>query len=662
MRFVVIIAAISTTWLGCSDPAGTTTADAGAGGAGGNMGGAGGNMGGAGGGMGGAGGGQECPDRDRDGAQDARCNANPARGGGDCDDENAFISPNVDEICENMIDNDCDRRVPERDPDCGGSCPDIDRDGYEDAECNPDPRNMGGDCDDTEASVNPGQMERCGNFRDDDCVGGDVRCRQNCEDRDLDGFGEGSGCAGPDCDDTDPQINPWASEVCGDRIDQDCNGQDLTCPEDCVDRDFDGFGQGEGCLGDDCNDRDATINPGAREVPDDMIDQDCNGRDLELAANCLDLDEDGYGDGRGCLAEDCDDSDPRVHRDRAEICGNGIDDDCVGGDRACVRMGVGECVDMDNDGWGEGACRLGSPDCNDDDPQVNPDAREVCNERDDNCNGQVDECPQRNQVCDGAACVGGPGASCRADGECAADQNLVCNEELRQCRVADGEPCMESAQCNPGAECIVLDVCEDDQRCYQAKGGPCEISCDCTGAWLCHEENNTCVECTGDFGCEDPRGTCTDGGFCAEAVEIGGEGNDALDQILHRLIACWGAWAEHNEVEGCDVWLIDDTLSIRDMMVNNIPDEDAQHDDGYVCDEDALGARGFNDNDIEVLDEIFGGCSVVDFNLVEVFWVGALQPGDLKCLYYAPAKSGFGFPNDTRPALVIDECDISRID
>ena len=662
MRFTILMAALAVSTLGCSESAGTIDSDAGAQGMGG-MGGQGqGGMGGQG--QGGMGGGQpQCEDRDGDGAQSQRCNRNPARGGGDCDDENAFVSPNVMENCGNTIDNDCDGRPPDRDPDCGGSCPDVDRDGYEDAACNADPRRMGGDCDDTEPSVNPGQMERCGNFRDDDCVGGDVRCRQNCEDNDLDGFGVGSGCAGQDCDDRDATINPWQTEVCGDNIDQDCNGRDRACPEDCVDRDLDGFGEGDGCWGQDCNDRDANINPAAREIPDDMIDQDCNGRDLMLAANCLDVDEDGHGEGPGCIAEDCDDNDPRVHRDRAEICGNALDDDCVGGDRACTRVGVGDCVDMDMDGWGEGACRLGSPDCNDGDPTVNPDAREICNERDDNCNGAIDECPGRAQICDGAACVGTAGAACRMDGECAAQQNLVCNEALRQCRVADGEACEESAQCNPGAECIVLEVCNDDQRCYQAKGGPCEESCDCTGAWLCHEENTTCVECLGDFGCgEDDRDTCTDGGFCVESTVIGGAGEDALDQMLHRIAACWGHWAEHAEVEGCDILRLDNDLTIGGGAVNSIPNEDAHHESGYPCDEDVLAARGFTPNEIEILDEVFGGCSSLDFNVINIFWQMGLPAGSTWCMYYAPDKSGFGFPNDSRPAVVVGDCDSSRIE
>jgi hypothetical protein len=610
------------------------------------------------GGTGGAGGGTPaCPDRDGDGYADYLCNPDPAQQGGDCNDSNNLINPGRDENCANRIDNNCNGLLPADDPMCGGGdCMDLDGDGFQNVDCNED-RITGGDCDDTNAEVNPGVGERCGNGRDDDCRNGDIPCLANCTDVDLDGFGEGSGCRGLDCDDRDPEINPWRSEICGDGIDQDCNGTDLRCREACEDADQDGFGQGAGCLNTDCNDQDAQTNPGARDVPGDGIDQDCSGADLMLTPNCIDRDQDGYGDGASCIREDCDDRDPRVNTDRVEICGNRIDDDCRGGDQPCVGVGEGPCIDNDNDGFGEGACRNGNLDCDDNNRDVNPFAGETCNGRDDNCNEEIDECPLRNQVCDNGACVGEVGAPCREDDDCAQGQGLACNQELRECRFTPGQLCEGDAQCDPTATCVELQVCDDGVRCYQNKGGPCAVSCDCSDVWLCHDDSSRCVECLNDGNCNgDARDTCSDGGFCTELTAIGGAGNDARVQVYRRLIACWNAFAESTEDAGCDTLFVDATIEAApDVQLG-----DAEHEADIVCDGAVLDAAGFDDDDQSVLQELFG-CGL--FDVFNIWWPDTITPdsaGDF-CIYYAANKSGFGLL-DRRSAIVIDRCDFSYFD
>jgi hypothetical protein len=55
-----------------------------------------------------------------------------------------------------------------------------------------------------------------------------------CLDRDGDGYGIGLECLGFDCDDTNPAINPGATEICDD-IDNNCNGlNDEGCPPDLI--------------------------------------------------------------------------------------------------------------------------------------------------------------------------------------------------------------------------------------------------------------------------------------------------------------------------------------------------------------------------------------------------------------------------------------------
>ncbi|HSO18718.1 MAG TPA: putative metal-binding motif-containing protein, partial [Desulfosarcina sp.] len=91
------------------------------------------------------------------------------------------------------------------------------------------------------------------------------------QDEDGDGYTAAQG----DCDDADSSIYPGAPEICEDGIDQDCSGEDLPC-DALIDDDGDGFAEIDG----DCDDTDAAINPDVEETCGDGIDQDCSGGDL----------------------------------------------------------------------------------------------------------------------------------------------------------------------------------------------------------------------------------------------------------------------------------------------------------------------------------------------------------------------------------------------
>ena len=109
-----------------------------------------------------------------------------------------------------------------------------------------------------------------------------------CEDLDEDGYAA-VWCGGNDCDDTNADVNPGADEsphgsaACNDGVDNDCDGlvddADPDCDIVCTDNDGDGYAvEGGECGEVDCDDSDAEVNPGHKEVRNNEIDDDCDGK------------------------------------------------------------------------------------------------------------------------------------------------------------------------------------------------------------------------------------------------------------------------------------------------------------------------------------------------------------------------------------------------
>mgnify|MGYP006287157837 FL=1 len=104
-----------------------------------------------------------------------------------------------------------------------------------------------------------------------------VTCEQPGEPNqgpDQDGDGWGDCC---DCDDQDAAVNPGANEIIHNRKDDDCDPStpDSDYPGDPDDRDDDGY-LSQQAGGDDCDDLNADINPGAEERCNGL-DDDCDG-------------------------------------------------------------------------------------------------------------------------------------------------------------------------------------------------------------------------------------------------------------------------------------------------------------------------------------------------------------------------------------------------
>lgn len=150
---------------------------------------------------------------------------------GDCDDTNAAVNPSATEVPGDGIDNDCDGTMAP-----GGGSTDSDGDGLTDAEegslgTNPNNPDSDGDGLEDGEEVNIYNTDPTDADSDDDGVndGYEVADGTDPNQSDLpDHDGDGYTIELGDCNDTDASVNPAASEAPGlDGIDSDCDGYDL---------------------------------------------------------------------------------------------------------------------------------------------------------------------------------------------------------------------------------------------------------------------------------------------------------------------------------------------------------------------------------------------------------------------------------------------------
>jgi hypothetical protein len=315
------------------------------------------------------------------------------------------------------------------------------------------------DCNDADGAINPGATEICDAADvDEDCDGDSDDADSSVDtstqsawypDADADTYGDASAaatlaCDDPttgalnylsdktDCDDSDSAIQPGATELAGDEVDQNCDGVEL-CYVDADDdtyrdgastvssSDVDCTDSGEATSSDptgDCDDSDATIYPGADEYCDGE-DNNCDGIvDESTAVDAptwyADGDSDNFGDSaistKSCAAPtgyvavggDCNDTVGKIYPGADEYC-DGVDTDCDGTlDEDDALDAKTWYADTDSDMFGdpastEIACKNSAgyvaddTDCDDTSSATYPGADEYCDGVDTDCDGTLDE-------------------------------------------------------------------------------------------------------------------------------------------------------------------------------------------------------------------------------------------------------------------------------
>ena len=388
-----------------------------------------------------------------------------------------------------------------------------------------------------------------------------------CQDADSDDhYAIDPSCpAGDDCDDTDPDVHPEATEICN-GIDDNCaggidEGADSLCDNGAV---CDGAETCNGLLGclpgaaPNCNDQIACTTDycdeqggGCQNDPMHSACQDalyCNGQEIcSASSGCLAGLPPNCNDGVICTNDNCNEqTDSCDHDPYNFICDDGVwcngmeKCDAIGGcgpadppdcndDLDCTADSCNEAADRcdnipnnavcDDQQWCNGAeycdtevgCSEGAP----------PNCNDTVGCTADSCNEQLDICihTPNNYACDdgqwcngdeycdqASDCQPGTPVSCADTVGCTVD---VCNEQADECRnIPDNTACDDDLWCNGAESCHQLAGCLDGQP-------PCpDDGAWCTGVEGCNESTDVCT--SSNIPCQGSDYCCEDGAFCSD--------------------------------------------------------------------------------------------------------------------------------------------------
>lgn len=335
--------------------------------------------------------------------------------------------------------------------------------------------------------------------------------------------------------------------------------------------------------GDDCDDFNPAIHPGATEVCN-LLDDDCDGLVDDADSDVVgqgtwypDRDADAFGDGAApelacsqpaessATGGDCDDSRADARPGGTEVPYDGVDQDCSGSD----------LTDVDGDGYPSQA--VGGNDCDDTNASVSPAGAESCNRIDDDCDGATDETGAAGETTwyrdddgdgfgaattdacaapDGYVAVAGdcddtrsevrPGAAevpyDGVDQDCSGADLTDVDGDGFTAREVGGDDCVDtSASIHPGAVEIAYDGVDQD----------------CSGADLGDVDGDGYdAAAAGGDDCDDGRSTVHPGASEVEANGI----NEDCDDLMDEVEVCadgTGAYATIQEAVDAGVTLVE---------------------------------------------------------------------------------------------------------